>query len=120
MSGQHHKTWVAAKKSLSEATQKELKKNKYDLGPNLDKFEKAQQAIDKELSYTEPGKSAPKLIDSLKKLKDEISLATKEYSKVLKNDNDAAACLKKLTAIEKDVIAAYQDRAKKYAALRQK
>jgi|GEM_PF-2364987 len=120
MPSQHHKDWVTAKKTLSEATLKLLKQNKHDLGPNLDKFDKAKQAIDKEFSYTEPGKGVSKLIDSLKKTSEEVSTAAKAYAAILKTDNNAAACLKKLNAIEKDVTTAYQDRAKKYAAVRQK
>ena len=119
MASKHHKDWAAAKKTLDESSLKLLKKNKRDLGPNLDKFDKAKQALDKEFSHTELGKTAPKLIDALKKLNGEISSAIKVYAAIIKTDGNASASLKKLAAIDKDVSMAYQELAKKYAAARQ-
>ncbi len=119
MASPNHKKWVTAKKTLSESTLKTLKQNKRDLGPNLDKFEQARAAIEKEFSYGEPGKVVSKLIDTLKKTSEAVSSAADDYAYYLKVDKDAGKVLKTLLAIKKDVVDNYQKLAKEYAKVRQ-
>lgn len=47
MAGTYHKEWVKAKKTLGDASLNYLKKQKSDLGPNLDKFEKLRDTLKK-------------------------------------------------------------------------
>jgi hypothetical protein len=116
MASKLHTEWIAVKKKLSEATNKELSKKKGRLGPNLDDFDKFSKAFDKESQHSPNSGKASKLIDALKKLRDDISSTATVYEKIVKNDSQAQLAKKKLTEIDKYVKDEFLSRAKLFAA----
>lgn len=83
MAGALHKKWSKLKKPVNDECQKMLKLKKSDLGPDLDKYEKASAGMEKALKQQDEKKAA-KLISEMKKLNAKLAKTVKLYDGIVK------------------------------------
>lgn len=115
----NHKKWSEKKEKLSGEMKKALKKDKQKLGPNLDDFDKEEKAFNKK-NFKIDSKAAPKMIESLRKLKESIVDGIEKYEEVLEGDNsgEGVAAKDTLAEIRTDVENRYKTCGQSYADLR--